>query len=275
MTTDTVGAQGAVRHPGFFDQLNAEWTKLRSQRSFFIEIALALGVSPAMTALICLAIGSSFNDLNPAEQASFDPVLIGFVGTAFGSIVLIVLGVTFTSSEYTSGMVRLSFTATPQRGRWLGAKAMLVLVVCLAVGLPMVVVSFFVGQAVLGSYEGVPTAAIGDDGVLRAVLGAWLTMPVWPLIGAALGVVLRSTAAAITSTLVFLFAPSIFGGLFPEWWRQNVLAYLPGNAGDSLLVVQRTPGNFYLDPGVAVAVLIAWLIGFYSVAYLLLKRRDV
>jgi hypothetical protein len=93
--------------------------------------------------------------------------------------------------------------------------------------------------------------------------------------GAAQGVILRSTASAITSTMVLLFAPTIFGGLAPRWLQDSVLAYLPSNAGDSLLVTERTADSIYLDTGVAVLVLAVWFVAFYLTAYVLLKRRDV
>lgn len=276
MTTAAIpAAAGSRRGPGFISQLNAEWTKLRSIRSFYIEMVLALGLSIGMTALIMVAIGGSYDTLNAQDKATFDPVLTSFFGTIFGLITLIVLGVTFTASEYTSGMIRLSMAASPRRGRVLAAKAVVVLLVCLAAGFVMSFGCFFVGQAVLGSYD-VPTGSISDGATLRAILATWLTTPLWPLLGAAMGMILRSTASAITSTMVLLFAPALFGSLLPDFWQRNFLAYLPSNASDSLMATTRNPDTLtYLDRGVAVFVLFAWIAVFYAVAYVLLRRRDV
>ena len=88
--------------PGFGATLASEWVKLRSVRSTYIEAGLAVGLAIVMTALICLAIGSAFDEFSDQERADFDPVFTSFFGTAFGGIVLIVLGVTFMSSEYTA-----------------------------------------------------------------------------------------------------------------------------------------------------------------------------
>jgi ABC-2 type transport system permease protein len=261
--------------PGLGATLASEFVKLRSVRATYVEILLAVGLALGMTALICLAIGSSFDGLSPQDQAEFDPVFTSFFGTAFGGIVLIVLGVTFVSSEYTSGMIRLTLTTTPRRGRVLLAKALLIGLVTLGVGALMNVGAVLVGQAVLGTYD-IETASFNDGDVRQAVLAAVLTAPVWPLLGAAMGAIMRSTASAITTILATLFAPAIFGPLFPEWWQKNVLAYLPGSANDSLLMANPAPGTLtYLEPLPAVAVLLAWMLLLFGVAYVLLKRRDV
>lgn len=272
--TETRQYPAAGRLPGFTSQLRAEWTKLRSQRSFLIQIGLALLLAVAMSALICLAIGSTWDELSPAEQADLDPALIGISGTTFSSIVLGVLGVTCVSSEYTSGMIRLTMTVTPSRLRVLAAKAVIVAAVSWSVGLVVMVLSFFAGQLVLGSYEGVPTASLSENSAQRAIIAGWLTTPLFPLIGAAVGAILRSTASAITATLALVFVPSFFGGLLPRTIQENVLAYLPGNASDTLLQ-SRSDYATYLEPPVAVAVIIAWLVAFFVAAGVLLQRRDV
>lgn len=261
---------------GFGSTLASEWTKIRSVRATYIQIVLAIGLGVVMSALICLAIGSAWSELSPAEQADFDPVFTSFFGTIFSSIVLIVTGVTFVSSEYTSGMMRTTLAVTPQRGRVMAAKALIVFAVSLVTGFFVIFGAFFASQPVLGSFEGVPTASLSDSSTLQALVAGWLTTPLFPLIGAALGFILRSTASAITATLALIFAPSIFGGLLPDFWQENMLRFLPGVASDNLIMVDRDPESLtYLASGVAVVVLIAWLIAFFGAAYGLLRSRDV
>ena len=60
------------------------------------------------------------------------------------------------------------------------------------------------------------------------LIGVGLTMPFFPLIGLALGFLLRSTAGAITAVLAIIWLPDMFGGLLPMWWPENVLSLLPG-----------------------------------------------
>jgi ABC-type transport system involved in multi-copper enzyme maturation permease subunit len=261
--------------PGFGSTLASEWVKLRSVRATYIEVLLTILLALGMTALIALAIGSTFDQLNPQDQATFDPVFTSFFGAAFGAIVMTVLGVTFVSSEYTSGMIRQTLTTTPRRLRVLTAKMLIVTGVTLVLGVIASFGSFWIGQAVLGSYEGVPTASLEGD-ALQAVVAASLTAPLFPLIGAALGAILRSTASAITTVLSIIFVPSIFGGLLPDVLQENVMRYLPGNASDQLLMTTTdTDSLLYLDAAPAIALIAFWLIAFYAVAGLSMIKRDV
>jgi ABC-2 type transport system permease protein len=274
MTAATLTPPVSRVRPGFFSQLSAEWTKLRSARALYIQIGLALVLGIGLSALICLAVASSWDKESAAQRAEFHTVGVSLAGTAFSNIVLIVTGVTLVSSEYTSGMIRLTMAITPKRLRVLFAKALVIAIVTWAIGLVVVLGSFLAGQAVLSTHSGVPTASLSDSAAQRGILAAWLTTPLFPLIGAALGSILRSTAAAITSTLALIFVPGIFGGLLPEWWQSHVLAYLPGNASD---VLGRSDSGYtmYLAPGVAAIAAVAWLAGFFILASVLIKKRDV
>lgn len=98
------------------------------------------------------------------------------------------------TAEYGSGMMRLTLTATPRRGRVLAAKAAVVAGLTLAGGLVTATVTFLVAQAVFASY-GVPTASLADGDALRTVLGDGVLTPVLPVIAVALGFATRSTAA--------------------------------------------------------------------------------
>lgn len=262
------------RQPGFMDQVSAEWTKLSSLRATYIQVLLAIAITVIVTALTTIfGDASNWSDLSLEEQTSFDPTRISLMANVFSTIILTILGVMLISSEYTSGMIRLTFASTPHRPRVLFAKALVVLGVTLFAGFFIAFGSFFVGQTMLGSYEDVPTASLSDGDTLRAVFSSWLTTPVFPLIGAALAAILRSTASAITAGLGLIFAPVIVGGLLPDWWDENVLAYFPGNASD-MLKVTYTDISGYIEPTFAVVALIVWLVGFFGVAHVLLQRRD-
>lgn len=266
---------GAAR-PGFPSVLASESTKIRSVRSTYIEGLLTVVLGIGMTALIALAIGSTWNEASAEDRASFDPASLGGFGSIFALIVLVVLGVTFVSSEYTSGMMRLTLTTTPRRVRVLVAKSLIITAISLVLGAITSVGAFFAAQAVLGGYEEVPTASLSDDAALRAVIGGALAMPVFPLLGAWGAVVLRSTASTLTAILGIIFVPAIFGGLFPDSIQENVIRFLPNFAIDSLTTTDTTGDSLTrLDDGPAVAVIVLWLAVFFVAAYFSLTRRDV
>jgi ABC-2 type transport system permease protein len=272
-TRDT--AQPASSVP-FTATLASEWDKLVTVRSTWITLALAAILSVGTTALFAWVTGWSWSEWTEADRATFDPIEFSFIGTMFSAILFIVLGVSMVTSEYSSGMMRLTMTVTPSRGRVLLAKAIIVTMVVLVAGMLISIANFQVAQMIFGAYD-LPTASLGDSDAFRAVvLGVGVTGPIYPLIGLALAFIFRSTALAITAVLGLMFAPSFFGGLLPRRWQEDVLAYLPGQAADSFAIGHLYPDNpMYLDPAVGLVVAIAWLVLFVGGAWLVLNRRDV
>jgi ABC-2 type transport system permease protein len=216
--------------------IRSEWTKLSTLRATRVQLALAVVLSPALSALAALIVGLTHDDWRPADLAEFEPISFSFVGLLVGAIVFAVLGVRAVTAEYGSGMIRLSLTATPRRERLLAAKAAVVALVTLIAGTVMTVAMFLLAQAILSGYD-VKSASLGDAGALRAVLATSVLSPLMPLFALSLGFMLRSTAAAIT-----------FG-------------HLPD-----------APHG--LSPAVAAIVLVAWLAVFLGGALFALERRD-
>ena len=259
--------------PGFMDTLASEWTKMRSLRGTYLMVILSIVLSVGLTALVAVVTGSTFDEWNASDQANFEPTLFSFFGSIFSGIIFAVLGVTFMTSEYSSGMIRLTLTVTPKRGRVLLAKVLVVTAVTLVVGTVVVFLCYFVAQAAFGSYD-MPTSSLGDSDTQRALIAASLLGPLFPVIGLCIGVFLRSTAGGITAILALLFAPAIFSGLFPEWWQENVLSLLPGNAGDSVIIGHLQDAPVYLGVGPALLVVAAWVAIFVGGAYYVINRRD-
>jgi ABC-2 type transport system permease protein len=261
--------------PPFTATLASEWTKLVTVRSTWITLALAAILSIGITALVSWVTGWSWSEWTDADKALFDPVMNSMVGLMFASILFVVLGVSLVASEYGSGMARLTMTVTPRRERVLLAKVAVVAAVSLVAGLVITAATFLTAQAIFGAYD-VPTVGLGDGDALRTVLSVGLTTPVFPILGVAMAFLFRSTAIAITAVLGLIFAPSFFGGLLPRRWQEDVLAYLPGSAADSVALSHLDPDNpMYLDPVLGGIVAIAWLVLAIGGAGVVLNRRDV
>ena len=258
---------------GFSATLASEWTKLVSTRSTYLLVGLAIVLSIGITALVSLAVGSTWGDWSAADRESFEPITFSFAGLIVGGILVTILGVLVVSSEYSSGMIRQTLTATPRRSRVLAAKALIISVVSIVVTLIATTGSVLVGQLAFSAFD-MPTASLTDWDAIRAIGGAALTSPLFPLIGATFAFVFRSTASPITFVLLLLFAPSMFGPLFPRWWQENLLSLLPSSATDSLAISHLVNSRMYLDPIPASAVVVAWLVITIGAAYVTLTRRD-
>ncbi|MEJ1109487.1 MULTISPECIES: hypothetical protein [unclassified Kribbella] len=64
-----------------------------------------------------------------------------------------------------------------------------------------------------------------------------------------------------------LLAPTLLGAILPSSWEDNILPYLPSNAGSSFTSV--VPPD-----GAGAAVLAGWVIVLLGAAAALLHRRD-
>lgn len=267
--TSTATAVSDAPMARFADTLASEWIKLTTLRSTYIALGLGVALSIAMTALVSVAVSS----IDDESVADFGPIIWSLAGNLFALTISAVFGVMAVSGEYSSGMNQLTLTATPRRGRVFWAKLALLIPVTLVFGLVTVLGMFFVGQAVFGA-SGLPVADLGDPDARRTILGSGALMPVFPVIGMACGVLIRSTAGAITSVLALLWVPAFLVEFFPPWWQANVFSLLPGAGVDSLVLSHINDSPIYTDPAIGAVIVAAWLAAFVGAAYLSLLRRD-
>jgi ABC-2 type transport system permease protein len=162
-----------------------EWIKLRSLRSTWLTLAIAVAASAG----IALATGSS-----TASGGMF--VGNTLVGMLIGVLLIGVVGVLAMTSEYTSGTIRATFAAAPRRLRVLAAKAAVVGAVALITGEAAAFLSFFAGCMTLR--HGITAPALSQPGVLRAIVLTGASLSLIGLFGLGLGAIIRHTAAAIT-----------------------------------------------------------------------------
>ena len=119
-----------------------------------------------------------------------------------------------------------------------------------------------------------PTGSLGDSGVLRAVLGSGVYLTGVALIGLALGTIMRGTAAAISVLFGLIFlVPGLAAFLPPAGVRDNVLLYLPPNAGASFTSV--IPDPELLGSRAGAVVFAGWVVVPLLAAAVALRRRPV
>ena len=274
-TTDSMVSKATTSEPDSGATLSSEWTKLRSLRSTWIIVALGIGLSIGFSALIALISGLTYESWNADVAAAFDPVLTTNSGSLFGCILLITLGVTAVTSEYTSGMIRTTFTSTPRRTQVFAAKTVVVALFGLMMTVCSIPVMFLVSQPIFG-YYGLETASITDSSTYLTLFRITLTQGlIYTLIPFSIAWLLRGTASAITVSIGFLWLPWMIGSLVPEWVQANVLRYLPDVAANSLSGITTSDAPQYLSQTPAIIVVVTWLAGSLLAAALVLNRRDV
>jgi len=224
------------RPPGFVNTLSAEWTKLRTLRSTPITVAVSAALVIGLSALITWA---AYGAPHHGQRAITDPVGVIQSGWLFGLLAFGVLGVLVITNEYSSGMINSTFLVTPKRVRVLVAKVLVFSVVMFIAGEVMSFINFFVGHAVLSAFPSYYDPALGDNDVLRVVIGMGLEAVLVGLIGLSLGALFRNAAAAIAVAVGVLWIGPIVISFLPSSIQNPLDEYWPTEAGSQLEEVTR------------------------------------
>ena len=254
---------------GFANLLSSEWTKLRSVRSTYWTAGLAVLASIALSVIVCAR--TAYN-INHGQQSldGFDPTLTSLDGLYIAQVAIGVLGVLTISGEYSTGMIRASLAAVPQRRAMLAAKGLVFAAVTLTIGEAMSFTAFGIGQAVLAhAHAGV---SLSDSSALRATAGGGLYLTTVGLLGFGLGAAIRHTAGALSAFFGTLFALTVVTDLLPTSWRNDIINYLPANAGSQIITVIHTSGA--LGPWSGLGVLSLYALAALTAATILITRRD-
>ena len=106
----------------FTATVRSEWTKLVSLRSTKLLVVLGVVLGIVMAGLLAWVAGMTYDEWDPAGRREFEPIGTALIGGIVSAILFLVLGVKAATAEYGSGMIRLTLTATPRRGRVLARR---------------------------------------------------------------------------------------------------------------------------------------------------------
>ena len=239
--------------------LRSEWTKVRSVRSTWWCLAVY--------AVVVGGFGWLAAATTPTAPRADFAVGVALTGFGFGQIALVVLGVLAASSEFATGMALASFTAVPRRVRLLAAKSVVVAAGVALVSLLLAAGCALAARALTAVPGGVP---LGEWLVLRPLLLQTAGAALLGVLAVGLGTALRSTAGGVGLgvALVFVLPPglALAGGTVAGRLSQALPALRVGE--DSFLAVDTSWP-------VGLAVTAGWAVAVWTLAAVLLARRDV
>jgi len=254
----------------FYATLESEWRKLRSVKSTMWTVAFGVVSTVGFGVLLTALEVSRWDHRSVLEVTGFDPMLYSFAGLNVAQLVFGVLGVLVMTSEYSSGTIRITLAATPQRRLVLLAKVTTFSALIAVVSLLSCFVTFFICQAILA-----PKGAglsIGQTGVALAVVGGAVHLVLVGMIAVGLGAAMRRTAGAVAVLFtVLLIVPGLVS-LLPSPWNNDITRYLPNSAGAAMSAVVRFPN--LLSPWAGFGVLALYALATLAVASLVLVRSD-
>jgi len=267
-------AEPRTKGAGMLDALHAEWTKLRTVSG---PAWLLLGVVALTAAVSAAADGATH--CPAGMNCPVDPAKLSLTGIQFGQAVVAILAVLVICNEYSTGMIRTTFTAMPRRLLVYAAKAVIVAVVVLAAGAVAVLGSVLAGHLILPSHgftasRGFHPVWLSYGPALRAATGSVLYLALIALLSLGIAALVRDSAVAIGAVLAILYLfPIILAFVTDPAWQHRLERWTPTNAG---LTIQATTGlrNLAISPWGGLGVLAIWAGAALLAGGLLLQVRD-
>jgi ABC-2 type transport system permease protein len=255
------------------ESLSAEWVKLRTVPGTKWLLAAVVVTTAALSAIADAATRC------PAGGCPVDLAKTSLTGVYLGQAVVVILAATAISGEYGTGMIRVTFTATPRRTAVLAAKAAVIAGLVLAAGTIAVAGCVLAGQLILPGHgfsaaHGYEALSLGDGPVLRAAAGSVLYLALVALLSLGAAAVVRDTAVAIGTVLGLLYVVPIVAALLGNSsMARHLQQVAPMTAG---LAIQATTGLRALPiaPWAGLGVLAGWAAAALLAGGVLLWLRD-
>jgi ABC-2 type transport system permease protein len=246
----------------------AEWTKLRtSPGTAWLVVAVIAGTvgvgTMAAAAIAC-----------PSGTCPVDPAKVSLTGVQLGQAVVAILAVLAVGGEYSTGMIRVTLTATPRRTMVLAAKAAVLAVVVAVAAIVAVAGSLVAGRLLLPVIHGFPPVSPGEAPVLRAAVGSVVYLILVGLLSAGTATAARDPATAIGIVLGLLYLFPIVAQVVPDPdWQRHLQQIGPMTAGLSIQATAQLD-TLPIGPWAGLGVLAAWAAGLLLIGGLLLRLRD-
>lgn len=260
--------------------IKAEVRKLLTTRLWW-GMAIAVFVCGAGLAALLGSISSSEPSQDAIEAGApvMTPTEIAIStytgGSAFGYVLLMVIGIMTVGSEYRHQTITSSLLAVPQRMRLIGAKIIALLGFGVMYGLIFLVGSVAVGATVLSirGLEVLPDAGT----VVRSLLLLLLVLGLWALIGLGLGILIPNQVAAILVgvALAFIVEPIIGAIASQTSWGETMAQYFPSQATSAVLGGYQGENAMRLSWWAGALVLAAYAAVMAGIGSWLTQRRDV
>ena len=263
-------------HYGPVQLLRSEWTKLRTVRSttwtLVVTVAAVVGIGAIATAVTA----AHWRSGGFVDRVGFDPTARSLAGLFLGQITVGVLGVLAMSAEYSSGTIRATLAAAPNRPLVLACKAAVFGAVALVTSEVLTFAAFLLGQQLLKGST--PYATLGQPGVLRAVAGAGLVLAVVGLFALALATIVRHTAGAIATFVATLLVLPLILNAFPVSVQHHIIKFLPLVIAENMAATRPTFADFggasLFSPWVGFAILCGYTAALLVIGGILFTRRD-
>jgi ABC-2 type transport system permease protein len=207
--------------------IRSEWIKLRTVRMNIVMVTIAV-LAPLVIPALVAALGK-VSSLD--ERQLFDSVAGSSVLSA---LLWSVIGATHITGEFAFNTIRPTFAATPRRARVILAK-ILVLAPATIIVQGVVTVGGLNLASSIATNRDVAIDYSAIDGYVPAALGIVLFAALVTLFGLAIGLIVRSSPAAVALVILWpLLVEGLLTGLLSAAGLHNVRRWMPYASGQRL-----------------------------------------
>ncbi len=228
--------------------IRAEFLKLRTTQVWFWMLMASVAIS-ALLVVGALASGDGVRTVADV------PDMFTSSGTAY--IAVFVLGVLGVTTEFRYQTITPTVLATPSRWAIMTAKMITYAIVGAVYSLACILVQLAIALPWL-SAKGIHVS-LGGDHIPRALVGVFVVVAIYGIIGLGAGALLRNQIVAVTVGILFLLILQNIVVAIPV--VKNAYPYLPGGATSSILTITGSRsfnGVQILSTAGGVGVLLAW-----------------
>jgi ABC-2 type transport system permease protein len=246
--------------------LRAEWAKTWSD-PFAIWLFCALSVLTVAVSAVTIAASRC-----AVPGCGQDPARLSFAGVYLGQAVAGLAGAAAIGGEYATGMISVTLTAMPRRGRLLAAKAVVLAAPVLAASALAVGASMLAGALILPGHGFTGEFGLAGPAMWRAACFAALYLTLVALLGLGVTAAVRDAAVAtgVVLGLLYLF-PVIaqVAGHGAARWLERLGPMAAGT--DAISLASR---GLPLSPWEGLGVVALWAVGALLLGGLALRTRD-
>ena len=256
------------------DVVAAEWLKTQTARwARYILAVMVLFVG--LMGLLAWFFIATWDRQSSDVQAHSSLGSLTDLTAWIASVCMAIFGMLSITSEYSSGMIRTTFIAVPQRLAVLAAKALVVSVL-----------TFVITEAALASTEFLTAFIVGGRHIvgqnppsandLVPSLAIGLSTVTFALIGLGLGAVTRSVIAGTVSLAFLWYIVPLLATHAPAPWSQWLTSLVPGALAGELSGAGNANSVFgaALPPWLALVVMSTYVSVSLGSAGIALNRRD-
>lgn len=250
--------------------LHAEWIKYRTLASYPITTLAVLALIVGMGLLSAFSLVWNVDAGASGGGAPALPPGQFLDGMQYAYVLLGILAVVFTASEYTQATLLPSLLAAPKRVPVLAAKTGLIGLAGLVVGALGSAIVLLVAPGLLAGVE--LTVDDAPEAVVRVIVGSGVSLALMGVLAVGLAALICSMVGSFITVVVLLTVAPIALSAVPVEWVAKLMVYLPTVVGSQYL--SPDPTATIVDPWWGLVILAGWALAFLVAGGLALCSRD-